>query len=118
GVMLFGMIAIMLLTWRYVLPKFTRPEQTYLVVGSLVTVALTVVAPFVYWGMTRYLMLCPLAYLGMGAMARRHVPLFVCWLALCALFYWHFELCGYIAQGDPAICPCMGTHEWGMPFAS
>jgi hypothetical protein len=54
----------------------------------------------------------------MGAMARRHLPLFICWLALCAMFYWHIELCAFLTQGDPSICNCEGKFEWGMPFQS
>jgi hypothetical protein len=113
-----GMIAIIALTAREVLRRFNQTEQTFLVVASGMTIFLSVVAPLQYWGITRYMMLCPLAFLGMGVMARRHTALFVLWLVLCALFYWHVELCGYITQGNPMLCPCLGRMEFGMPFGS
>jgi hypothetical protein len=117
-VIYFGMIAIMLLTWRRVLPKFSRVERVFLVVGSLGTVVLVVAAAMEYWGMTRYMLLCPLAFVGMGVLARDHRGVFVMWLLLGLAFYWHLELCGYLSQGDPNVCPCMGRVELRMPWAS
>lgn len=117
-VFLFALVAIMLLYGRDVLKKLTRVEGIYLVVASAVTVILSVVAPLQYWGITRYLMLCPLAFLCMGVMARKHTALFVLWCILCVAFYWHVELCGYIAQGNPQTCPCLGRMEFTMPFKS
>jgi hypothetical protein len=64
------------------------------------------------------MMLCPLAFLGMGVMARKHTAVFVLWIVLCGAFYWHVELCGYITQGNPVACPCLGRMEFGMPFGS
>jgi hypothetical protein len=51
-------------------------------------------------------------------MAKKHTALFVLWCILCAAFYWHVELCGYITQGNPTLCPCLGKMEFGMPFGS
>ena len=117
-VILGGIVAIMVLTGREVLRKFGKPEQTFLIVTTALTLILGVVAPLHYWGITRYMMLCPFAFLCIGAMAQRQTALFVMWLALCALFYWHVELCSYITQGDPRLCPCLGRMELWMPFAS
>ncbi len=118
GVFLVAMVAIMALTARGVLRRFTNPEGTFIVVASAVTLVLSVVAPLQYWGITRYLMLCPLAFFGIGLMARRHFALFALWLVLCAAVYWHVELCDYITQGNPTLCPCLGRMEFGMPFGS
>lgn len=118
SVVLVAVIAIIALTGRYVIRRFTGPEATYLIVGGVLTLILVLVAPLQYWGITRYIMLAPLGYLAMGAMARRHTAVFVLWLVLCALFYWHVELCGYISQGNPKICPCLGRFELWMPFES
>jgi len=113
-----GMIGILALTVRQVLKRFNSVEQTFLIVSSAVTIVLVVVAPLQYWGITRYMMLCPLAFLGMGVMARKHTAVFVLWIVLCGAFYWHVELCGYITQGNPVACPCLGRMEFGMPFGS
>jgi hypothetical protein len=113
-----GVVAIILLTGRHVLRKFNTAEQTYLVVASAVTIVLAIVAPLHYWGITRYMMLCPLAYLCIAELARRHTALFVAWLVLCVFFYWHVELCSYITQGNPQICPCLGRMELWLPFES
>jgi len=110
--------AIIALTGREVLKKFNAVENTFLVVASGMTIVLSVVAPLVYWGITRYLMLCPLAFFGVGLMGKKHKALFVLWIILCAAFYWHVELCGYISQGNPQTCPCLGKMEFGMPFGS
>ena len=40
------------------------------------------------------------------------------WLVLCAIMYWHVELCSYVAQGNPNICPCLGKVEFTLPFGS
>lgn len=117
-VFLVAVVAIMLLIGREVLKQFTRVEAVYLVVASGMTVILSIVAPLQYWGITRYLMLCPLGYLCMGTMAKKHTALFVMWCVLCLAFYWHIELCGYISQGNPHICPCLGRMEFTMPFGS
>ncbi len=117
-VFLAAVIAIIALTAREVCKKFNAAENTFLILSSGMTIVLSVVAPLQYWGITRYLMLCPLAFLGVGVMAKKHTALFVVWVLLCAAFYWHVELCGYITQGNPGQCPCLGRMEFGMPFGS
>ncbi len=77
-----------------------------------------VIAPLRWWGITRYSLLCPLTFLGVGWLSRRHKGLVVLWLILSLLFYWHLELCGYISQGDPKVCPCMGRMEFSLPISS
>jgi hypothetical protein len=110
--------AIIALTAREVLKKFNSVENTFLVVASGMTIILSIVAPLHYWGITRYLMLCPMAFFGIGLMARKYTVLFILWCVLCLAFYWHVELCGYITQGNPTTCPCLGKMEFGMPFGS
>jgi hypothetical protein len=116
-----AVLAIIVLMARRTLRRFRPTEQTFLIVASVVTVLLTVISPLHYWGITRYMMLCPLAFLAMGMMMPRHKGLFVCWLLLSALFYWHVELCGYVMMGDWDKCPCLGApngKEWRMPPGS
>lgn len=118
GVILFGVIAILALTARHVLEKFPSEQAVYLGIASFVTVVFVIVAPLIYWGINRYLLLCPLAFLGMGYMSRRHTAVLVLWLILCALFYWHVELCSFLAQGNKSVCPCLGHMEYWFPFQS
>jgi hypothetical protein len=117
-VFLLGFVMIIAFTAREVLKKFTRVENVFLVVASGVTLVLSITAVPQYWGITRYLMLCPMAFFGIGLMARKNKVLFVLWCVLCLAFYWHVELCGYITQGNVAACPCLGRMEFGMPFGS
>ena len=111
-----GLVAIMLLTWRPVLAKFGRTERMFIVVSSVITTVLAVAAAFQYWGLTRYMMLCPLAFLCMGALARRHRAAFVLWLVVSTSIYWNFEVCSYVTQGNPQACPCLGKLELSMPW--
>ncbi len=113
-----ALLAIIALTFRRTIAKFAKPEAMFLVIASVVTIFLVILAPLHWWGITRYMMLCPLAFLGMGIMARAHKGLFVLWFVLCCAFYWHVEICNYITQGDAKVCPCSGRTELHMPFAS
>ena len=85
-------------------------------IASVITTVLAVAAAFQYWGLTRYMMLCPLPFLGAGVLGRHHRAAFVLWLVVCVAFYWHLELCSYITQGNPAACPCLGRLELSMPW--
>jgi len=64
------------------------------------------------------MLLCPLTFIGCGILLRRQPLLFVAWLALGAMIYWHAELCSYIPHGNDQICPCLERYEFGMPFQS
>ncbi len=111
-----GLIAIMMLTWRPVLAKFGRTERMFIVIASVITTALAVAAAMQYWGLTRYMMLCPLAFMCMGTFARRHRAAFVLWLLVSCSIYWNFEVCSYVTQGNPQACPCLGKLELSMPW--
>jgi hypothetical protein len=117
-VWLVAFIAILAFTARELLAKFSSVENVFLVAASALTIILAIVAPPNYWGITRGLMLCPMVFLGAGLMARQHTVMFVLWCVLCVAFYWHVELCGYLTQGDPQACPCLGRIEIAMPFGS
>ncbi|MBV8757907.1 MAG: hypothetical protein JO257_11545 [Deltaproteobacteria bacterium] len=117
-VMFTGVLVVMLLTLREVIAKLPRPEAIYIVTISFATLPLAIVAPLHWWGMNRYLLMCVLAFLGAGQLARRQLAFFTLWLLLCVGFYWHVELCSYVAQGDPQVCPCTGEMEFTMPFGS
>jgi hypothetical protein len=112
-----GLISIMVLTARPVLAKLgSNTERTFILVASVITTVLAVAAAFHHWGLTRYMMLCPLPFMGMGMFARRHRAAFVLWLVVCCAIYWHFEMCSYMTQGNPVACPCLGKLELSMPW--
>jgi hypothetical protein len=118
GVILLGSIGLVVLTARELVAKLPRVEMTFLAVTSAVMAFLPLSAVNGYWGFNRYLMLCPLIFVAAGELAPRRRWLFVLWLALCAMIYWNVELCSYLAQGDPRICPCLGQMQFALPFAS
>jgi uncharacterized protein (TIGR02996 family) len=93
-------------------------ETLFIVVASLATLVISIGGAGDYWGITRYMMLCPLPFLGAGVLARHHRGFLLLWLVLCVAIYWNFELCSYLTQGDPGACPCLGRGELHMPWAS
>lgn len=117
-VVLFGVVAILILTARTVWDALPRTEGIYLLVASIATLPIAIVAPLHWWGMNRYLLACPLAFLGAGVLARRRPWMFLLWLLFCLAMYWHVELCSYVSHGDGKICPCLGGTEFTMPFRS
>lgn len=118
GVMLFGSIGLVALTARELAAKLPRVELVFLAVTSAVMMFLPLSAVNGYWGFNRYLLLCPLIFVAAGDLVRRHRWVYVLWLVICALIYWNVEMCSYISQGDPRICPCMGQMQFAMPFES
>lgn len=119
SVMMVGALAIAALMGRELWARLRREEALYLAVASAVVFVLATAGHIQqYWGNNRYLLLCPFVYLGAGLMARRHPVVYGLWLVLCLALYWHVELCSYIAQGDPKICPCLGRVEFMAPFGS
>jgi hypothetical protein len=118
GVILFGSIGLIALTGRELVARLPRVEMTFLAATSAVMAFLPLSAVNGYWGFNRYLMLCPLIFIAAGELARHRRAVYVLWLVLCALIYWNVELCSYISQGDPRVCPCMGQMQFALPFAS
>jgi hypothetical protein len=117
-VMLLGTIAITVGCGRSLLARFRREDRILIVVGTVVTMILSIGALLHWWGLNRYLLLCPLFTLCFGELVRTQKVLFGLWLALCISMYWHVELCSYVAQGNPGICPCLGKVEFTMPWKS
>jgi hypothetical protein len=113
-----GMFFIVALGLREALKKWKLEEAIFLVVSSAVMVIIPLAAVNAYWGLNRYVLLCPLVFFCTGAIARKHKAVFALWLVLCLAIYWHVELCSYISQGDPRVCPCLGKLEAWFPFAS
>lgn len=111
-----GLIGIMVLTWRPVLARFDRTQRVFIVIASVITTVLAVAAAYQHWGLTRYMMLCPLPFLCMGTFARRHRAAFILWLVVSCSIYWNFEVCSYVTQGNPTACPCLGKLELSMPW--
>jgi hypothetical protein len=117
-VILFGCVLFVALTARQLLKRLELEEFVFLAVASGLTVMLSLIAVHEYWGINRYLLMAPIAFLGMGISIRKHTVLFVLWLVLSVIFYWHVELCSYLAQGYPSVCPCLGRVEFLFPFKS
>ncbi|MDB4955194.1 MAG: putative rane protein [Myxococcales bacterium] len=118
GVILGGALVVIFLTARRVLREFRREEAVFLAIASFATVPIAIMAPMGYWGMSRYLLLCPLLFLGGAALLRRQAVLGILWFALCAMFYWKIELCSYISQGSKNACPQLGRLECALPWGS
>jgi hypothetical protein len=117
SIVVIGTFAVIALTGREVLRRFGPASSIFLVVATvLLACAPLAVHRSQYWGLNRYFLLLPLTFFATGVMARKHFAVYVLWLALCATLYWHIELCSYISQGKPAVCPCMGRVEFTMPF--
>jgi hypothetical protein len=113
-----ALLVIIALTGRRVLARAGRIPAVFLVITTLFTAITAIAGAMQYWGITRYMMLCPLAFLGMGRLARSHRAVFVMWLILAVAIYWNFELCSYISQGDPDACPCLGHSELHLYWTS
>jgi hypothetical protein len=118
GVIILGAIVLIVLTARELAAKLPRVEMIFLAVTSAVMAFLPLSAVHGYWGFNRYLMLCPLIFFAAGELAARRRSVYVLWLIVCVLIYWNVEMCSYIAQGDPRICPCLGQMQFMMPFDS
>jgi len=118
GVMLFGGIGLIALTARELGAKLKPVEMTFLGVASFAMAWLPLSAVSGYWGLNRYLMMCPLIFFAAGELAGRRRTVFVLWLVVCALIYWNVEMCSYISHGDPHVCPCLGKMQFAMPYSS
>jgi hypothetical protein len=118
SVMLFGMVGIIVLAGRKVLAKFPHEQIAFLAFASLGGMLVVIPTVHEYWGINRYLLLCPLGFMAAGVISRQHKWIYVLWLILCAWMYWHVELCSYVAHGDPRYCPCLGRMEWMAPYQS
>jgi hypothetical protein len=111
-----AVVAIIALTVREVVRRLSPEQAAYLLVTSVFSLVIIPAAPLHYWGINRYLLAVPLVFFGMGVLARRHAAAFVLWLFLSLQFYWHIEMCSYVAQGDETVCPCLGTKEFSMKW--
>ena len=118
GVMIIGGVAVVVLMWRHLRKRMSREELAYFGVASLLSIVLPIVMLQTdqYWGINRYLLLAPIIFFAAGQMAREHKALFVLWVLLCGVMYWHIELCSYISHGNPGNCPCLGRLEFTLPF--
>jgi hypothetical protein len=116
GAMLLAVVAIIAFSAREVMKRMSVAEATYLAVASGVALVLSVVTPVHYWGQTRLLMSCLLAFLGLGIIAKRSLVLFALWIVLSFAFYWHVDLCDYVTQGRIGTCPNLGRVEISIPL--
>jgi len=109
----FGFLA---LAGREALRRFKPPEAVFLIAATVVMMLLPLMAETQYWGLNRYFLLAPLTFFALGIIARRHPAYFALWIVVSVAIYWHIELCSYIAQGDPKVCPCLGKIEALFPY--
>ena len=116
GAILLAVVAIIAFSAREVLKRMDLVEATYLAVASGVALVLAVVTPAHYWGQTRILMSCLLAFFGLGMIAKKSPVLFVAWCVLSFAFYWHVDLCDYVTQGKIGTCPNLGRVEISIPL--
>jgi hypothetical protein len=116
GAMLLAAFGILALTAKDVVKRLAEPEQVFVIVATVVALVLAVVVPPGYWGETKFLLSCPLLFLGLGVMVRKYPALFVLWCILSLAFYWHVDLCGYITQGSQHACPALGKIELAIPL--
>jgi hypothetical protein len=116
GAMLLAAFGILALTAKDVVKRLAEPEQVFVIIASVVALVLAVVVPPGYWGQTRFLLSCPLLFLGLGTLSRNHTVLFILWCILSLAFYWHVDLCGYITQGSAHACPALGKIELALPL--
>jgi hypothetical protein len=114
--MLFATFGIIALTARQAVKRLAPAEATYVIVASTMAVVLAVVTPVDYWGQTRLLLTCMLAFFGLGILARSYIYLFIPWCVLSLAFYWQVDVCDYVAQGNHATCPSLGQTELSMPL--
>ncbi|MBV8757658.1 MAG: hypothetical protein JO257_10295, partial [Deltaproteobacteria bacterium] len=117
GVAILGSIGIIALMAKDVAAKLPRVEMIFLSVVSAAMAFLPLSADTQYWGLNRYMLMCPLIFIAAGELAVRRRAVYVLWLLLGAFLYWHIEMCSYIAHGDPHICPCLGKVEFTMPIS-
>ncbi len=118
GVLLFGSLAVIAVTARDLVKKLPPIELAFLGIASAAMALLPLATLWGYWGMNRYLLMCPIIFVAAGQLARKHRALFVLWLVACVAIYWHVELCSYISQGNPSVCPCLGRMQFTLPFTS
>jgi hypothetical protein len=116
GAMLLATFAIIAFTAREVVKRLVTAEAIYVIVASTVAIVLAVVTPSQYWGQTRLLLTCMLAFFGLGILARNYVVVFIPWFILSLAFYWHVDVCDYLAQGNRAACPSLGRTELALPL--
>jgi hypothetical protein len=116
GVMWFALVGIVLLVYRETLARFRLDEKAFLVAGGAITAAFSMVAPLLWWGISRYMMLFLIGFICAGKVLRRYPVLFWLWIVFCLAVYWNVELCNYLTQGDPRVCSCQGRLETYLPF--
>jgi Carboxypeptidase regulatory-like domain len=116
GAMLFATFGIIALTARQAVKRLAPAEATYVIVASAMAVVLSVVTPVQYWGQTRLLLTCMLAFFGLGILARSYIYLFIPWCVLSLAFYWQVDVCDYVAQGNHVTCPSLGNAELSIPL--
>jgi len=116
GVFWWSLIGIALIVWRDTIAKMRLDEKAFLVGAGLLTALFGVIASPISWGTSRYMMLCLLAFMCAGKLARRYPWLYAAFVALCLVAYWNIDLCNYITQGDPRLCSCQGRLEMYLPF--
>jgi hypothetical protein len=127
GLVLIACIAIISLTVREVVKRLGPAESIFMITASVFGIILGAAGLIARgdgsevagtWGLNRYMLMCPLTFVCAGVMLRKFPWTYVLWLLLSLEIYWHVELCSFVTQGDPALCPCLGRFQFGLPFES
>jgi hypothetical protein len=117
-----GCVAILVIVARDLRRALKIDELMFLGIAGLMVVLREVATIAAhgggYWQLGRYVLACPIVFLGAGLLARKHRAVYIWWLLVCIGLYWHVELCSYLSHGDPRVCPCLGKFETWMPWQS
>jgi hypothetical protein len=126
GLVMIACVAIISLTVREVIKRLGTAESIFMITASFLGLVLGAAGLISHpdgtiagtWGMNRYMLMCPITFCCAGVLLRRHPMTFVLWIVLSLEIYWNVELCSYVTQGNPDLCPCMGRFQFSLPFQS
>jgi hypothetical protein len=127
GLVLIACLAIVTLTIREVVRRLGPAESIFLITASVLGIILGAAGLISRgdgseaagtWGLNRYMLMCPITFVCAGVMLRKLPITYLLWIALSLEIYWNVEMCSYITQGNPDLCPCMGRFQFGLPFES
>jgi hypothetical protein len=127
GLVLLACLGIISLTIREVVKRLGPAESIFMIAASVFGIILGAAGLIARgdgsdvagtWGLNRYMLMCPITFCCAGVMLRKYPATFFLWIVLSLEIYWHVELCSYVTQGNPELCPCLGRFQFGLPFTS
>lgn len=108
-VMLLALVGFVATFGRSLLRRFRLEERIFLVVSAAVGIVVPIMNASDYWGLNRYMLLSPMAFLCVGLLLTKSRPLFASWIAFCGFMYWRVELCSFVSHGSRGACPTLGA---------